>query len=553
MFSVVLSKSMCEGKGLPVAEPWKYDYYYVLASKGIQEYILRGDKLKLMIGGSDLVDKLPENLVLSLLSSMGLRGNVGEDNDYLLLSGTAGGARLLFKKREDAERFSSLIPPAFSCYAPGLDFVQAFCEIKGSLAEAMEETEKKLAVRRNLVFPNYPVPGPLVERSPRSGLPASGVLKMSGGRKEEADESMFAKSRIAESARSELAIRTLPSSAKSEDGSPNFALPFTFEELTDHENSTIAILHIDGNGLGKVVMSLFKDLKKLSDEEAAAAYSAFCAAIQEATELSVQESIQQIIEEAPTEALSAEKPFLPFRPLICAGDDVTVVLRAKDALTFATSFFISFEKNSKEKLLKTGIESMKSFLPLTACAGIAFVKKNFPFSQAYELCESLCRFAKDRTERKCSALAFWRLTTSKSDDFNDILERELTIKNPLDDNDVTFLTMMPYTAGEKAAEAGYHNTVERLLKLKEAVGKMPRGSLRKVLSDLFDGRKTAEQSFKRICDVAGERSEAGGSDELSHLLRALEDLTGNPGEAALFSTNATPLHDAVELLSAERS
>ena len=78
-----------ERKGLPVTEPREYTCYYVLASKGIQDYILRGDKLKLMIGGSEVVDRLPEKLAGRLLISMGL----SEDEDFLFLSRAAGGAR----------------------------------------------------------------------------------------------------------------------------------------------------------------------------------------------------------------------------------------------------------------------------------------------------------------------------------------------------------------------------------------------------------------------------------------------------------------------------
>ena len=86
---------------MPVADSWNYTYYYVLASKGIQDFILRGDKLKLMIGGSELVDDLPEKVVGEILTAMDLK----EGEDFLVLSKAAGGVRLLFAGKEQADRF----------------------------------------------------------------------------------------------------------------------------------------------------------------------------------------------------------------------------------------------------------------------------------------------------------------------------------------------------------------------------------------------------------------------------------------------------------------
>ena len=525
---------------MPVADSWNYTYYYVLASKGIQDFILRGDKLKLMIGGSELVDDLPEKVVGEILTAMDLK----EGEDFLVLSKAAGGVRLLFAGKEPAERFCELVPPAFSLYAPDLDFVQAVETIGSNLAETMDRAEKKLALRRSIMFPSYPSAGPLVERSPRSGQPSTGMIMVSGGNREEADNAMVIKFKAAEKARSAMALKTLPA----RDNNMHYRLPDSFEELTSKDNSTIAIVHIDGNGLGSVVTSLFKELSRLGNEKATEAYRKFCIAIQESTEQSVQEALTPIIQ-AHENSGGNRKP-LPFRPLICAGDDVTIVLRAEDAIRFSVDFFESFEKHSEKKLLETGIEGLKNHLPLTACAGIAFVKKSFPFSQAYGLCESLCRFAKDRTGRKCSALAFWRLTSSMSDDFTGILERELTIRYSGENESRTVLTMMPYSAGTKAAGP----RAEQLLELKEAVGRMPRGGLRSLLSDLFKGKKLAIQSFERLCDVnSEERTGRGGARQLDELLGALETITGNSKAQALFAGDATPLHDAVELISAERS
>ncbi|HOO87802.1 MAG TPA: hypothetical protein PK442_08865, partial [Synergistales bacterium] len=89
-----------------MTESLRFHHYYVLASKGIQEYILRGDKLKLMIGGSELIDKLSSNLVERLLHAMGL----SPESDFTILMKAAGGVRILFAEKEYAERFAALLP-----------------------------------------------------------------------------------------------------------------------------------------------------------------------------------------------------------------------------------------------------------------------------------------------------------------------------------------------------------------------------------------------------------------------------------------------------------
>ncbi|OPZ58754.1 MAG: hypothetical protein BWY88_00944 [Synergistetes bacterium ADurb.Bin520] len=185
------------------------------------------------------------------------------------------------------------------------------------------------------------------------------------------------------------------------------------------------------------------------------------------------------------------------------------------------------------------------------------MKKNFPFSQAFELCESLCKFAKTRTQRSCSALAFWRVTTSAPDDFDGILERELLVgKAP----ERLGLTMMPYRVGGAKGKAEYPR-LDDLLVLRDAAMKMPRGSLRGVSSDLFQGKARAQQSFERLRDVARRRegAEAGSpSRKLEQSLKALTHgaealFAEKTGEEAKEMQFCTPLMDALELLSAERA
>ena len=250
---------------------------------------------------------------------------------------------------------------------------------------------------------------------------------------------------------------------------------------------------------------------------------------------------------APIMAKADPRDPIPFLPLICAGDDVTVLLRAKDAIGAAQHFLEAFEQSSEDEFKKSSFPSLRG-KHLTACAGVAFVHKAFPFWQAYSLSESLCRYAKDKTKRECSALAFWRVTTSVADEFKDIIARELTTQ------DDTILTMMPYTTGQGHND---HPRLDDLLTLTDAVEKMPRGSLRGLITEIYSGRQKAQQAFNRIAQVAKARNKES-SQKLENLQEALSRLTGQNDESSLWKPLGnkgdkvekfcTPLHDALELL-----
>jgi hypothetical protein len=468
--------------------------------------------------------------------------------DYLVLSTAAGGAKLLFRRREKAEALARVLPPALTLYAPGLDCVQTLREVQGTLLDTMEEAEKDLQRRRNRLYPSLPLAGPLVRYCPRSGLPVQG--KLSVGEREEADGGMMAKERAFKDAKGGLLGRIF-TSEKGEAA----ALPRVSDDLSQivgKERGYLALLHADGNGLGALVRELFKKMKDLNDEVVRNAYTAFCVAVDRATKRALKDALMPLIPK--------DGSVCPFRPLICAGDDVTLVLRASNALGVARAFLEKFEEFSEEELGKVPHLDMKK--PLTVCAGVAFVKKNYPFYQAYELCESLCKEAKSKTRRQASALAFWRVTTSLPEEFGPIRERELVVReqdSPSGQKKETHLTLMPYVVGKAGQGKGYPSLTD-LKALLDAVQAMPRGSLRGLLSEVFLGQEKAQRAFERVCD--GAKGSKG--TELGALQKALGALTGGTGAQALFRESReskdgkdlirfdTPLLDAVELVSAAR-
>lgn len=516
-------------------------WYYAMAAKGIQDFILRGDKLKLMIGGSELIEELPNKVLTGIMEGM----NLGV-KDYKVLSRTAGGARVLFRDEQMAKMLALLMPIVVSKYAPGLDVVQDVSDLRGNedgkgLAYVMEKAEKRMQERRATLFCEYPVAGPLVERTPRSGLPVVGMLHRGSDSRdyEVADAGMIAKENSERTSRCSLKRKVLD---KEEEYGMEMARDF--DDLAEEENSYVAIMHADANGLGKVVRGLLHEIKHLPDEQARETYESFCSAVGGSTERAVRAALRSIVEEVEEEG-SANDTKLPFRALVCAGDDVTLVLRAKDAIAVAYRFLVELEKESKEALGKVGAECL-SGTGLTSCAGIAFVKKSFPFAQAYHLCESLCRFAKSKTNREASALAYWRVKTTLATDVETVIREEIKTE------DGTVLTMMPYCISH------YRNlaTIGDLVELGHAVKGMPTGSLRGLLSEMYRGKESAQRAFERLAEVSGMRDTEGihGKRAFERLKKALSSITDSEGLESLWKSTGgqseTPLLDALELVAA---
>ena len=117
---------------------------------------------------------------------------------------------------------------------------------------------------------------------------------------------------------------------------------------------------------------------------------AFCDAWAAVADLAIQEGIDVI----------------PVVPVILGGDDATVITDGAFAIPFAVAFLEAFEE-------RTGADPFISSLSddgkMTAGAGVAVVRHNFPSHLAYDLAERLASTAKTagkRMDESCSTLSY---------------------------------------------------------------------------------------------------------------------------------------------------
>ncbi len=160
------------------------------------------------------------------------------------------------------------------------------------------------------------------------------------------------------------------------------------------DNSTLAVVHIDGNSMGTRIKDLMKG--KEGYPEAIETMREISASIQSSYEKAYL-AMDAYIENELADRIRKDRPGKLIRKLISAGDDITFICNPKVAIPAAKKFI---EVLSEEILCPTGNETKeeKNERALSACIGIAFCNSHFPFSDAYKVAEECCSNAKKRAK-----------------------------------------------------------------------------------------------------------------------------------------------------------
>lgn len=547
-------------------------------AKGIQSWILAGGRLKDIAGGSEILEKLCTDDLQAALAqchradarsarNAGDRPEIKPD-DGRVLTAAAGGFRLILQSASAAKDFMRLWPLIVAERAPGLRY--AFAAVAQSdatgSAAPVERLNERLRHSANLPEAYFPVATPLFLRSQRVGLPVVGVGKQYADDTDEPEavDAATLKKRAVFSRRKGRHesddTRLLEKKLGLSGG--EFATETDVLESAA-PNATLAYIHADANRMGQVFIDLQTALGgRPKGPELIAKISV---------------AIGNITQAAARKALSLARKGvrdnqnqIPARPVVLGGDDVTIVLPGDRGLLFAEAFLEEFQTQSALGLedLREEIRSALGLprgantpLPtgLAAAAGIAFVHSHYPARVAHDLAENLCKFAKKpfRTNDVAarSALAFHRVTASAVDDYDDILDRELTVREGWDPP--LRLTMGPYvvTPGDAYADQG-HPTVRALHALLDVARALPRGSWRELVTLCYESQGTARNRYGRILEVARKAGRAQAADTLESILEGLAcDGTAFwcKSREAGADLLRTPIPDVAALMSVDRA
>lgn len=499
-------------------------WLYSFESKEIQKYIMRSDKLKDMVGGSELINQLCDTYLISVLNGLKLDGRCK------IITKAAGWARISFAEKNDADLIFEAWPLLVDRFAPGLQVIQSLVEIQdGDLPNAIKSGAERLRQERNLVRVSLPEIGPLVERNPRTGLAATDHDKRDGY----LDRQSVRK-------RNYIDNYSLVGKITGEDVQMKL-WPGNMEDIAGKEQSYVGIIHADGNDLGKSLIALGNYLDKPKHKgKSADIYQCFSKVIEESTLEAVRQAFDKVILK---DFNNRKAYFYAARPIVLGGDDLTIIIRADLAFDFTAHFLEQFEIISAAKMAfhlgKFGIDGLPK--KLTACAGVVFVKSSFPFSQGYELAESLCGYTKKIAKETRTAdgfvpssFTFHRVTSSLTDDFETLIVNELTVRHC---NTSKTLAFGPYCVSQPVNTLP---TYADMMELAKVLSTFPTGSIRTLISTLYADLDKAAADFDRILQIAGK-------DKARKLQDTLVALTHNSEDSLWNNTGATPLRDAHEI------
>ena len=457
-------------------------YLYGAAVQGIQGFIFQTNELKDIVGASELVEEICTTM---------FEDEFKQDGELIVRA--AGNIKCLFYSEEQCQKAVLLFPKTVMEAAPGITISQAVVkttqeEIDTNFQSIVDELEKKLHAQRNRSSKSITTGLMGIERSRRTGLPAVKVEK---------DEFLdLGTTKKKERSIGSAATITLARKSFGNEQLGREQLALDIEKLTDR-NDWIAIIHADGNGLGEFLANKGGNKKELSE---------FSSQLSEATIAASQKTFNGLPHDLDK--------IIPIRPVVLGGDDMTVICRADIAIAYTKSFLSHFEEETK----------LRGF-PLTACAGIAFIKSSYPFHYGYDLAEMLCgRAKKDAKSRKVDGLApsclmFHKVQSSFVESYDEIAKKELTPDrghsfefgpyyiNP-QDNRWTIDELLKHSfvlTGKKKDENKDGNAIK--------------SDIRNWMSLMHGGFEKAEQRKKRVLQLAKDKYKETFNLATSHNVR----------------------------------
>jgi hypothetical protein len=279
--------------------------------------------------------------------------------------------------------------------APGMIVHGAVVELASrdgeGLADALGRSARRLVdnrartadgVRADLMVP-------LVAPCPTTGRPAAGLLKAADSKDGRGGPVSAFVLRVEQERLRDAAFRRMvdiavgAATGEDEKGRRLSGMDDLIDRIESRAGDDarwMAVVHADGNGIGAVFIGLSGELRRIDDlGEAVDRFRA----VSEAVDRAAQEALRAAVE-VVTRGRDEPPAVLP---LVCAGDDLTMLVEADIALELTIAYAREFEQ-------RTGEDADIPSKGLTVGAGIAVTKPGHPILFGLELSEALASGAK---------------------------------------------------------------------------------------------------------------------------------------------------------------
>jgi len=409
----------------------------------IQSYLFNANELKQILGASALVEMATHDWIVDTLPSH--RNVHKKNNDYvfdesrtiengldaevLFLGG--GNAAILFASREKAIGFAKAYTKTVLLNAPGLDVVVAHETVNWSdpqgLSKAWEKFHKEtMPKRKEGRLTSQPLLGlGVTAECTFTGLPAIDEIV------EDEQSHLLSAQALAKREHTGFANQRVEKITRHREYTQDFN---DFGEKG--RSSYIAIVHADGNSMGKRIQAYCNQAK--DNRDLIQRMRAFSSAINTAGENAIQQVVRWLEnavegdaipdrhqvedertgESRPYSEVNLHPEIFPLRPIVFGGDDVTLVCDGRLGLAVARKYI---------ELLAQA--KMPDELSISACAGVAIVPNKYPFSRAYNLAEELTKEAKHKAKEanadgRVSMLHWYVTSTGLTSEWAEIKTRE---------------------------------------------------------------------------------------------------------------------------------
>ncbi len=436
-------------------------YLYGLTVQGIQSYIFETNKLREIVGGSEIVEQMCTTWFEKFKDDNSITGKF-----YLK---AAGNIRFKTEKEDDAKKIFMEYHKELLEKAPGVPFSQAVVEINDDEDKAIDELDAKLRAQRNRPLYGFDLGLMARRKNRRTGNPAYSKVTNSSD-----DEILDIITYAKQENKGATALQD-----KTDIDSISY--PTEFKKIAKGSTkSWLALIHIDGNGMGNRINKIRKGDKVLDT------LKSFSENVEKSTKVAYKKGVDRVIEILKMNKESTDP--LPMRPIVLGGDDLTLIIRGDLAIAFTYAYLKEFEKQTEEKLKDYGGK-------LTAATGIVFVKEKFPFHYSAHLAEELTSYAKNKSKRTHSCLHFHMVQDSFVDSYKEIIVKDLTVtKNDEKDKKYIFIKG-PYYLNKTGAPniSGLLNDI-KVLKKDDA----PTNAMREWVDVKFNNPEMADTIMQRI-------------------------------------------------------
>lgn len=412
---------------------------------GIQGYVFSSNRLRENIGASYLVSAATGEWVEETLEKVGIPRNQQQKeiesssgNAEIIYAG-GGNALIIFRTETLAKQFTQILSKRVLIEAPGLNLLvahQNFDWEEDKLYQVVQDllTEKIERQKYERII-STPLLGLGVTASCNSTLlPAvdrsDNHIQYEDGEEEKSYLiSRETKQKLIAARKANQKLQKLFQGVVNTD---IYKFPSRTDNLgrTSGESSYAAVIHADGNGMGKRFQ---KHGEGKENRYYINSMRSLSASVQQAGEKALIAITEKIVNSISSGKLVGRwgeftlkgSYYLPFRPLVYGGDDTTFVCEGRIGLELAALYLQELEK-----------QEIADGKKLTACAGICIVKTHYPFARAYEISEELCREAKKfvKEEKEFEPDGFsaldWHLAASGlSGSISEIHKREYQVES----------------------------------------------------------------------------------------------------------------------------